>query len=313
MLKFAMVGLLLATSVVAQQARLRLDVREDSKLGAFLTGADGKTLYIFTRDSLGTSNCYDACAENWPPVLASQLPTLPGGAQGRLTLIERKDKTRQVAYNGQPLYYWKRDRKAGDTLGQALNDVWYVAKVGRTAPTATSVEQSGNPSAASGPTAAQSAVKYPPGDSMWVTNAPKNRAAVLTVKAGSPTINDGFNYNGVTDGEKGFVVPQGWRVVINFRNMGDTFHTAIVVDAPKSGELKDQYPVTAAAFPGAGKRVLVHGQGTGEFDATLDFVANKPGVYLILCGRLNHALNGQYVRLVVDPNASVAEWKSFKN
>lgn len=310
MLKLALLGLLLSTSVVAQQARVRIDVREDPKLGAFLTGEGGKTLYIFTRDTPGASNCYDTCADNWPPVLASQLPTLPSGARGQLSLVTRKDGARQVAYNGQPLYYWKRDAKAGDTLGQALGDVWFVAKVGATA----SAPRSANASAPAPTTtavAAPAAVKYPPGDSIWVTNAPKNRAAVLNVKAGSPTTNDGYNFNGVTDGDKGFVVPQGWRVVINFRNMGDTFHTAIVVAAPKDGKLKDQYPLTDAAFPGAGKRVLVHGEGSGEFDASLDFVASKPGEYLILCGRLNHALNGQYVRLIVDPNAKYAEWKSF--
>ena len=313
MLKLVLVGLLLSTSVVAQQTRVRLDVREDAKLGAFLTGEDGKTLYIFTRDTPNTSNCYDACAENWPPVLASQLPNLPANVRGRLTLVERKNGARQVAYNGQPLYYWKRDVKAGDTLGQALGDVWYVAKIGSTAQAALDAKPTVASAAPSTPSGTQSAAKYPLGDSIWVTNAPKNRAAVLTVKAGSPSTNDGFNFNGVTDGQKGFVVPQGWRVVINFRNMGETFHTAIVVSAPKDGKFKDQYPLADAAFPGAGKRILVHGEGTGEFDAVLDFVASKPGEYLILCGRLNHALNGQYVRLVVDPNASFAEWKTFKN
>lgn len=114
-------------AALAQGAQL--GVRDDSKLGAFLTGEGGKTLYIFTKDAPGVSNCYDRCATAWPPLLATELPTLPRGAPGKLTLIPREDGQRQVAYNGQPLYYWQGDAKAGDASGQNVGKVWFAANL----------------------------------------------------------------------------------------------------------------------------------------------------------------------------------------
>ena len=51
----------------------------DAKLGGFLTGEDGKTLYIFTPDSANTSTCVDACATE----LAAARRRLDRHAQGR--------------------------------------------------------------------------------------------------------------------------------------------------------------------------------------------------------------------------------------
>src|SRR5262245_53662953 len=40
----------------------------ETDLGEVLTTADGMTVYGFTIDSGGTSNCNEGCAEEWPPV-----------------------------------------------------------------------------------------------------------------------------------------------------------------------------------------------------------------------------------------------------
>jgi predicted lipoprotein with Yx(FWY)xxD motif len=101
----------------------------DAKLGAFLTGEDGKTLYIFTPDSANTSTCVDACAQSWPPLVVDSTDTLkPGdGVTGALTTFARPDGTMQVAYNGIPLYYFAADTKAGDVTGQGKAGKWFVA------------------------------------------------------------------------------------------------------------------------------------------------------------------------------------------
>ncbi|HEX5369192.1 MAG TPA: hypothetical protein VFY10_07230, partial [Dehalococcoidia bacterium] len=36
-------------------------------LGNYLTGPDGKTLYVFLKDAPNTSNCTGACLQTWPP------------------------------------------------------------------------------------------------------------------------------------------------------------------------------------------------------------------------------------------------------
>ena len=53
-----------------------------------LTDAKGMTLYIWDKDAVGVSNCYDQCAVNWPPIL---VPT-DTAVEGEFTLVDRKDK-----------------------------------------------------------------------------------------------------------------------------------------------------------------------------------------------------------------------------
>jgi predicted lipoprotein with Yx(FWY)xxD motif len=104
--------------------------------GDFITGEDGKTLYVFTADSANTSTCTDACAANWPPftVDADETVKAGDGVTGALTTFDRADGTKQVAINGMPLYYFKNDAKAGDTNGQGLNGKWFVASPTGAAP-----------------------------------------------------------------------------------------------------------------------------------------------------------------------------------
>lgn len=46
---------------------------------------------------------------------------------GGLGVISRADGTSQITYNGWPLYYWVKDAKPGDTTGQNVGNVWFVA------------------------------------------------------------------------------------------------------------------------------------------------------------------------------------------
>ena len=99
----------------------------DAKLGTFLTDAKGMTLYLYTKDAPNLSNCYDQCAQNWPPlIVTSGDPVAPADLVGTLGTTMRKDGSTQVTYNGMPLYYWVSDSKPGDTTGQGVGDVWFV-------------------------------------------------------------------------------------------------------------------------------------------------------------------------------------------
>jgi len=117
--------------------------------GSFLTGEDGKTLYVFTADSANKSTCADACATNWPPftIDAGESVKAGDGVTGALTTFARADGSMQVAINGEPLYYFAKDAKAGDTNGQGLNGKWFVASPAGTAPAPAS---SGAPSSSGG-------------------------------------------------------------------------------------------------------------------------------------------------------------------
>ncbi|WP_417263787.1 hypothetical protein [Celeribacter sp.] len=66
------------------------------KLGedTYLMAADTHmTLYAFDKDEKGVSNCNDACAGLWPPVIGEAGTALPNG----YSLISRKDGTEQAA------------------------------------------------------------------------------------------------------------------------------------------------------------------------------------------------------------------------
>ena len=98
-------------------------------LGDFLVTADGRTLYTFKNDTEGVSACDADCAKNWPPFTVSEKASLVAGkdVQGELGTIARDDGSLQVTYNGIPLYLYKEDHVPGDTTGQNVGDVWFVA------------------------------------------------------------------------------------------------------------------------------------------------------------------------------------------
>jgi predicted lipoprotein with Yx(FWY)xxD motif len=103
-------------------------VSKDANLGDILTDGKGMPLYLFTKDQANVSNCYDQCAANWPPLLiaAGKEASAGQGVTGKLGVIERTDGSRQVTYNGLPLYYFIKDTKAGDTTGQNVGKVWFI-------------------------------------------------------------------------------------------------------------------------------------------------------------------------------------------
>ena len=92
-----------------------------STLGAIVTDAAGRTLYLFEKDSGGKSACSGACAQGWPPLLTTGTPTAAAGASTSLLgTIKRTDGTVQVTYAGHPLYYFVEDTKPGDTKGEGV-------------------------------------------------------------------------------------------------------------------------------------------------------------------------------------------------
>ena len=90
-------------------------------LGNILVDSQGRTLYLFKKDSGTTSACTGACATFWPPLTVTGTPTVGSGATDSLvSTAQRADGTTQVVYNGHPVYLYTGDHKAGDTTGQGL-------------------------------------------------------------------------------------------------------------------------------------------------------------------------------------------------
>jgi predicted lipoprotein with Yx(FWY)xxD motif len=131
----------------------------NSSGGAFLTNSSGRAIYLFMADSNDKSACSGACASAWPPVTATGTPTASGAAMAsELGTITRSDGTKQVTYDGHPLYYFAGDTGAGTDKGQGLDGFgakwWLVAPTGSSITTAVTLSGSGgsapSPSSSSG-------------------------------------------------------------------------------------------------------------------------------------------------------------------
>ncbi|TWF74113.1 hypothetical protein [Streptomyces capillispiralis] len=101
--------------------------KQHPELGEIVVNGNGFTLYRFDKDtaSPSKSNCFNACAANWPPYLIA-----PGGKvhfkidPSQVGFIPR-DGAFQVTIGGWPVYLFSGDTKAGQTNGQGKdNGTW---------------------------------------------------------------------------------------------------------------------------------------------------------------------------------------------
>lgn len=114
-----------AASMVASAPAVAADAPAKMADGT-LVAANGMTLYTFDNDKPGSgkSVCNGPCAGLWPPLMApsTEQPT------GDYSVVTRDDGSRQLAYKGKPLYFYKADQKAGDRTGDKFKDVWHIVK-----------------------------------------------------------------------------------------------------------------------------------------------------------------------------------------
>jgi predicted lipoprotein with Yx(FWY)xxD motif len=126
-----------ATPVPAHAARKAATAKltigtGSSKLGTLVTGAGGRTVYLFEKDRHGRSMCSGSCASIWPPVTlhSGAKPVAGGRVSARLLgTTARQGGVRQVTYAGHPLYYYVGDQRRGDANGEGLDQFgaeWYV-------------------------------------------------------------------------------------------------------------------------------------------------------------------------------------------
>lgn len=116
----------------AERPGFELAVDRLPEAGAYLSDGEGRTLYLFTADSAGVSQCYEECAEAWPPVVVQEGALSTEGDDLREDLVgthERDDGELQVTYGGHPLYYYLEDREPGAVQGQDIHSYggeWYL-------------------------------------------------------------------------------------------------------------------------------------------------------------------------------------------
>ncbi len=108
--------------------------QENAALGTYLTDTEGKTLYWFTKDVTGKSECNGPCLKNWPVFYRETVAPPAGVKADDFATITRGDGQKQTAFRGYPLYYFAGDKAAGQATGQGVKNVWYVINPGNFPP-----------------------------------------------------------------------------------------------------------------------------------------------------------------------------------
>jgi predicted lipoprotein with Yx(FWY)xxD motif len=121
---------LAAVAVPGWADHLAVKIAQKEGVGSYLADTKGMTLYWFKKDSPGTSACAGPCLEKWPLYFREQVKAPEGVKPEDFGTITRADGKQQTTFRGYPLYYWVNDKAAGDTLGQGVNQVWFVVDPG---------------------------------------------------------------------------------------------------------------------------------------------------------------------------------------
>src|SRR5256886_382117 len=113
-----------SSSAVIQTATVTVKGQSET----VLTNAKGLTLYYFTTDSATQSALSRNCLQVWPPLLftGSGGPTSSTPLTGKLS-VQTDINGNQIEYNGHPLYTFSGDSAPGQTNGEGLYGVWFVA------------------------------------------------------------------------------------------------------------------------------------------------------------------------------------------
>jgi predicted lipoprotein with Yx(FWY)xxD motif len=131
-----------------------------SSAGTVLATSSGRAVYLWVKDTGDMSNCDGACAGAWPPVTTTATATATGGAKASdIGTITRSDGTKQVTYDGHPLYYFAGDSGPGTASGQGSDG--FGAKWWLVAPTGSDVTASVSTFTASAPGPAPAAPSAP--------------------------------------------------------------------------------------------------------------------------------------------------------
>jgi predicted lipoprotein with Yx(FWY)xxD motif len=99
----------------------------ETGLGTVLTDATGLTLYGLMDDTDGVPTCDGDCAGTWPPLTVDGAELPPGLDPNLFSVVERSDGTFQLKAGSWPLYRFAGDAAPGETNGQAIDGVWFVA------------------------------------------------------------------------------------------------------------------------------------------------------------------------------------------
>jgi predicted lipoprotein with Yx(FWY)xxD motif len=125
------------TTMAASEAGSTISVESLGDAGEVLVDEQGAALYTNDRDTASKIACTGECTSIWVPVSAQNgAPTSDDSSvEGKLETIDRPDGTRQVTFDGKPLYSFVEDGPGavtGDGLADSFGGTEFVWTVART-------------------------------------------------------------------------------------------------------------------------------------------------------------------------------------
>src|SRR2546421_3499249 len=136
-------------------------------------------------------------------------------------------------------------------------------------------------------------------DPAWLRTDAASKTVEFKLVAGLTEANGGMNFNGFGRGGLVLTVPQGWTVVLHYKNDDPNLPHSVEV-IPEAAAIPTG-PVPPA-FEHATTGRLEQGFSTGQ-GAEIRFVTGKAGSFLIFCAVPGHGAAGMWVRLAVSEAA----------
>jgi len=136
-------------------------------------------------------------------------------------------------------------------------------------------------------------------DPAWLRADAASKTAEFKLVGGLTELNGGMNFNGFSRGALVVTVPQGWNVVLHFKNQDPNLpHSVEIIpdgDAIPGGPVP---PAFEHAATGRVEQGFPAGQG-----ADVRFLAGKAGAFLIFCAVPGHGAAGMWIRLTLSATA----------
>jgi len=99
---------------------------QKSAIGYVLAEANHQVVYTYSKDKKGgTPTCTGTCAATWIPATGTPQAGPADVFPGQFGLVTRSDGSKQITYNGYPLYLLKGAQPL-TTTGNGMDGVWHV-------------------------------------------------------------------------------------------------------------------------------------------------------------------------------------------
>jgi predicted lipoprotein with Yx(FWY)xxD motif len=122
---------------------------EKSSSGVYsgiLVTSSHRSLYALSVEVRGVIHCRSACTPIWPPFLVNSsvsTVTLGAGVKGKIGFIKRSATTKQVTFNGYPVYKYSGDSGPLQSNGEGIRadgGTWLLVRAGSTTSSTTLIK-----------------------------------------------------------------------------------------------------------------------------------------------------------------------------